>query len=139
MRASYYQTNRGYTSKMNPHRKRVLCVEDDADTCAMIISLLGLIHCEVTSAGTADEAREKIKADNFDLYILDNWLPGASGVELCLEIREQDTTTPIMFYSGAGYESDREQALQAGAQAYLVKPSDIASLLEIARRLIGGK
>lgn len=124
---------------MIPHQKRVLCVEDDADTCAMISSLLGLINCQVTSAGTAAEAREQIKVDNFDLYILDNWLPGASGVELCLEIREHDSTTPIMFYSGAGYESDREEALNAGAQAYLVKPSDIASLLEIAGRLLDGK
>jgi DNA-binding response OmpR family regulator len=124
---------------MTPHQKRVLCVEDDADTCSMISSLLGLINCQVTSAGTAAEAREKIKVDKFDLYILDNWLPGASGVELCLEIREHDTTTPIMFYSGAGYDADREQALNAGAQAYLVKPSDIASLLEIAGRLLDGK
>jgi OmpR-family two-component system manganese-sensing response regulator len=105
----------------------------------MITSLFGLINCEVTSAVNAAEAREKIKDDNFDLYILDNWLPGASGVELCLEIREHDLTTPIMFYSGAGYETDREQALNAGAQAYLVKPSDIASLLEIARQLLEGK
>jgi len=124
---------------MTPHQKRVLCVEDDADTCAMITSLFGLINCEVTSAGNAAEAREKIKGDKFDLYILDNWLPGASGVELCLEIREHDLTTPIMFYSGAGYETDREQALDAGAQAYLVKPSDIASLLEIAGKLLEGK
>ena len=121
---------------MNPHQKRVLCVEDDVDTCAMISSLLGLIHCEVTSAGTAAEARDKISSDHFDLYILDNWLPGASGVELCREIREHDQTTPIMFYSGPGYDSDREQALSAGAQAYLVKPSDIAGLLEIARSLL---
>lgn len=121
---------------MNPHQKRVLCVEDDADTCAMISSLLGLINCEVTSAGTADEARNKIRSDSFDLYILDNWLPGASGVELCREIREHDSTTPIMFYSGAAYDTDREQALSAGAQAYLAKPSEIASLLEIARRLL---
>jgi OmpR-family two-component system manganese-sensing response regulator len=124
---------------MIPHQKRVLCVEDDADTCAMITGLFGLINCEVTSAGTADEAREKIKDDNFDLYILDNWLPGGSGVELCLEIREHDLTTPIMFYSGAGYDTDREQALNAGAQAYLVKPSDIARLLEIAGQLLEGK
>jgi DNA-binding response OmpR family regulator len=114
-------------------------VEDDVDTCAMISSLLNLINCEVTSAGSADEARDKIRNGRFDLYILDNWLPGASGVELCREIREYDRTTPIMFYSGVGYDSDREQGLSAGAQAYLVKPSDIAGLLEIAKQLLDGK
>ena len=123
---------------MNPHQKRVLCVEDDVDTCSMLSSLLGLINCEVTSAGTAAEAREKIRSDHFDLYILDNWLPGASGIELCREIRKHDRTTPIMFYSGAGYDTDREEGLSAGAQAYLVKPADIAGLLEVARKLLGG-
>lgn len=124
---------------MNPHQKRVLCVEDDADTCAMISSLLGLINCDVTSAGTAAEARDKIRNGHFDLYILDNWLPGGSGIELCREIREHDQTTPIMFYSGAGYDSDRAAGLSAGAQAYLVKPADIAGLLEVARHLLDGE
>jgi DNA-binding response OmpR family regulator len=121
---------------MNPHVKRVLCVEDDADTCAMISSLLGLIDCEVMEAATAADAKIKISSDHFDLYILDNWLPGGSGVELCREIREKDTSTPIMFYSGAAYESDREQAIRAGAQAYLVKPSEVSELVRIVKQLL---
>ncbi|HEX8775414.1 MAG TPA: response regulator [Pyrinomonadaceae bacterium] len=121
---------------MNPHQKRILCVEDDEDTCDMISSLLALVNCEVTGAGTAAEARVKIRTEHFDLYILDNWLPGGSGVELCSEIRESDSSTPIMFYTGAGYESEREQAMAAGAQAYLVKPSDVAQLVEIVKQLL---
>jgi DNA-binding response OmpR family regulator len=121
---------------MRPHQKRILCVEDDADTCALISSLLGLINCKVISAGTVPEAREKIGSEQFDLYILDNWLPGGSGVELCGEIRARYATTPIMFYTGAAYDSDREQAMKAGAQVYLVKPSDIARLVEVIKQLL---
>jgi DNA-binding response OmpR family regulator len=121
---------------MNPHQKRILCVEDDKDTCAMISSLLALINCEVTCAGTATEARDRIRAEHFDLYILDNWLPGGSGVDLCIEVRENDSSTPIMFYTGAGHESEREQAMAAGAQAYLVKPSEIAKLMEVVKQLL---
>lgn len=127
---------KGSSRQMNPHQKRVLCVEDDVDTYAMISSLLALVNCEVTGAGTAAEARDKIRTEHFDLYILDNWLPGGSGVELCGEIRERDSSTPIMFYTGAAYDSEREQAIAAGAQAYLVKPSDVAQLVEIVKQLL---
>ncbi|HWS89051.1 MAG TPA: response regulator [Pyrinomonadaceae bacterium] len=116
---------------------RVLCVEDDEDTCTMLRDLLGLIDCEVTTAATAAEASELIaRRGRFDLYLLDNWLPGGSGVELCREIRRSDSSTPVVFYSGAGLDAEREEALAVGAQAYLVKPGDLALLVETVRRLL---
>jgi DNA-binding response OmpR family regulator len=118
---------------MTPHPKRVLCVEDEEDTCLMISALLGLINCEAVSAQTIDAARQQIRKEQFDLYLLDNWLPGGTGIELCREIREQDTTTPVIFYSGAAYDSDRQEAMEAGAQAYLIKPTDIARLIEVVK------
>lgn len=121
---------------MNPHRKRVLCVEDEEDTCTMITSLLGLINCEVVSAPTFDEAKRIIREEHFDLYLLDNWLPGGTGIDLCREIREGDATTPIIFYSGAAYESDQQEAREAGAQAYLIKPTDISRLMDTVRTLL---
>src|ERR1044071_2839133 len=121
---------------MNPHPKRVLCVEDEEDTCSMLTSLLGLINCEVVSAQTFDLAQQRIRDERFDLYLLDNWLPGGTGIDLCREIRERDATTPIIFYSGAAYESDRQEARAAGAQAYLIKPTDIAKLMETVRTIL---
>jgi DNA-binding response OmpR family regulator len=102
----------------------------------MLSSLLGLINCETSSAATAAEALDKIASERFDLYLLDNWLPGGSGVELCRKIRETDTSTPIIFYSGAALESEREEALAAGAQAYLVKPVDVSLLVETVKNLL---
>jgi DNA-binding response OmpR family regulator len=119
-----------------PHLKRVLCVDDDEDTCSMLCALLGLIGCQVSTAGTAPEALDMIARERFDLYLVDNWLPGGGGVELCRKIRESDLSTPIVFYSGAGLESEREEALAAGAQVYLVKPADVAVLVETVRRLL---
>jgi DNA-binding response OmpR family regulator len=121
---------------MPPHAKRVLCVEDDEDTRSMLCGLLTLINCQTATAGTAVEALDKIAAERFDLYLLDNWLPGGSGVELCKKIRQSDPSAPIIFYSGAGMESEREEALEAGAQVYLVKPADIAVLVETVRLLL---
>jgi DNA-binding response OmpR family regulator len=121
---------------MQPHTRRVLCVDDDQDTCTMLSGLLGLVDCQVVTAATAAEALGLMARERFDLYLLDNWLPGGSGVELCREIRRADPATPIVFYSGAGLESEREEALAAGAQIYLVKPGDIALLVETVSRLL---
>lgn len=122
---------------MHPHKKRVLCVEDDDETCLLITSLLGPINCEVTTVQSVNEALKKIESEKFDLYLLDNWLPGGSGIELCRRIRETDMRTPIVFYSGAAYETDKQEAKAAGAQVYLVKPADISLLLTTIRELLG--
>jgi len=123
---------------MTPYKKRVLCVEDEEDTCEMLRGLLGLVNCEVSTAGTAAEALAMIDGggDGFDLYLLDNWLPGGSGAELCRKIRESDPSTPVIFYTGAAHDSERAEAMAAGAQAYLVKPGDLGLLLETVGGLL---
>jgi two-component system, NarL family, response regulator DevR len=66
---------------------------------------------------------------------LDNWLPDGTGVELCRLIREFDPHNPILFYSAAGYARDIEDALSAGAQAYLVKPVSLDELKQAVAQL----
>jgi DNA-binding response OmpR family regulator len=65
-------------------------------------------------------------------------LPGLSGPELTRDIREFNQTTPILFYSGAAYEADKQTAFDAGAQGYLIKPIGIERLVEEIDRLIKG-
>jgi DNA-binding response OmpR family regulator len=122
---------------MPPHPRRILCVDDDPDTCSMLDTLFTLAGCEVTTADSVPEGRARAAAERFDLFILDGWLPGGSGCELCRSLRLSHPDTPVLFYSAASYDSDRQDALDAGAAAYLVKPSDIHLLVETARRLLG--
>lgn len=76
------------------------------------------------------------KNQNFDLYLVDNWMPGLSGTELTEKVRKFDIKTPILFYSGAAYEGDKEAARSSGAQGYLVKPADGDQLIAEVVRLI---
>src|SRR5262245_63851228 len=101
-------------------RKRLLQVENHEDDWEMVA--LRLRGYKLTFARDFDEGLRLARQGYFDLYILDNWLPGGSGVGLCRIIRVFDPHTPILFYSGAGYERDIQEALRSGAQAYLVKP-----------------
>lgn len=117
-------------------RTRILITEDDSDTRALLEFLLDGAGHEVTSTSDLDEALNAAKAGTFDLYLLDNWLAASSGIELCEKLREFDGKTPILFCSGAAYEKDKENALRAGAQAYLVKPVDADALIAEVARLI---
>lgn len=121
---------------MLPHKRSVLCVEDDEETCLLICNLLGLIDCDVTTVQSVGDALDKLKDGKYELYLLDNWLPGGSGIDLCRKIRETDSETPVIFYSGAAYDSDKAEALAAGAQVYLVKPADISLLVPRIRELL---
>jgi DNA-binding response OmpR family regulator len=104
-----------------PHPKRILLVEDEED--AKDLCALTLPEYELTCSRDFDEGLRLARQRDFDLYILDSWLPGKSGVELCRAIREFDPDTPILFYSAAASERDIQEALREGAQAYLTKPA----------------
>jgi DNA-binding response OmpR family regulator len=108
------------TANPNRERKRILMVEDHEDDWELVA--IKLQEYKLTFARDFDEGLRLARRGYFDLYILDNWLPDGSGIGLCRLIREFDPHTPILFYSGAGYKRDIEEALRSGAQAYLVKP-----------------
>jgi len=115
---------------------RILCTEDDVDTRELITFVLKRNNCEVITTETPALAIEVARTFSFDLYLLDNWMPTMSGPDLCRELRTFDGETPILFYSGAGYEKDKDAAYASGAQGYLVKPVDNDELVAEVRRLI---
>jgi DNA-binding response OmpR family regulator len=115
---------------------RILCTDDDPDTREMISLLLTSEGFEVICVGSSEEAIECARTQTFDLFLFDNWMPGIPGTQLCAAIREFDAKTPILFYSGAAYQNDKESAFAAGAQGYLVKPADSAELVAKIEQLI---
>jgi DNA-binding response OmpR family regulator len=115
---------------------RILCTEDDADSREMMVLLLTQQGYEVDCTETPKEALRLLRSRTFDLILMDGWLPEMSGDELTREIRTFNQSTPILYYSGAGYESDKQNAKVAGAQGYLVKPQGIADLIDEVARLI---
>lgn len=107
---------------------RVLYVDDHADTVEMVTLMLNAGGFEVLAHSTIAEGLKAAAAQDFDLYLIDLWLPDGSGLDLCKKIREFDSTTPVVFYSAAAYEDDRAAALDSGGQAYLIKPTDSPDL-----------
>jgi DNA-binding response OmpR family regulator len=100
----------------------------------MLVILLRLAFIDAKAVGTAAQALSLIQAEHFDLYLLDAWLPQIDGFELCRRMRAFDRRTPILFFSGAAYEADKQKGLEAGADAYVTKP-DIYELVESIKQL----
>lgn len=115
---------------------RVLYIEDHEDTRELVTLVLEQKSYEVVTGSTIESGVALANSQDFDLYLLDSWLPDGSGLDLCKQIRQFDKATPILFYSAAAYEIDRDQAIQSGAQAYLIKPSQPSELCSLVTFLI---
>ena len=123
---------------MEQPNARILYAEDDADTRELVTLVLEMQNCQVVATESYEEALRLARAEHFDLYLIDNWMPHISGVKLCEQLREFDRHTPVLFYSGAAYDADRERALASGAQGYLVKPAGGEQLIAEVLRLVSG-
>ena len=124
---------------MSDPKKRILCVEDNRDSREMIVTLLQQANgdYDVTAVETAAEALALKARNHFDLYVLDIWLPGMDGVELCRRLRERGVTDPIMFFSAMGVQTkDRDYVLSAGADEFLVKSVDIDRFTATVAKLL---
>jgi DNA-binding response OmpR family regulator len=114
-------------------RKYILLVEDRPDHCELLA--LNLEEYRLVRARNFAEGLRFATKKYFDLYILDNWLPDGTGIELCRLIRKFDPHTPILFCSAVAYEDDIRAGLSAGAQAYFVKPIDFEGFQLMVTRL----
>ena len=116
-------------------RKRILCVEDHADTSALLKTILEKDGYEAVGASTVAEALDLARGAGFDLYLIDRWLPDGEGIELCRMIRTFDSNTPIVFLTADARETTRVQAMAAGAQGYMVKPGEPGQLEQLVSTL----
>lgn len=118
--------------------RRILCVDQDSETCSLINSLLGESGFEAKLASTIAEALQLAGDERFDLYLLELRFADGSGIELCRRIRQFDPAAPILFFADVVRKRDRQQAVMAGAQGYLSKPDGIYKLAEVITRLSSG-
>ena len=106
------------------HKSKILLVEDHEDTSDLMVLLLNQLNYDVVTTTTVAGALSLAESASFDLFVLDSMLTDGTGTELCKRIRQRDDSTPILFYSAKAYDQDKDEALLAGAQKYLVKPVD---------------
>jgi DNA-binding response OmpR family regulator len=115
---------------------RILYVEEHADSSELLVQWLGSSGYEVVPVDTVSDGLRLASGGSFAAYLLSSWFTDGTGLELCREIRMFDARTPVIFYSALTRNCDLEDAMSAGAQAYLVKPDDLESIEPTIKRLI---
>ncbi len=114
---------------------RVLAVDDDPQIQKLVKVNLSARGYSVTVAGSGEEALELFNRDSYDLVLLDLILPGISGLEVCLQIREQ-SDLPLIVLSGRDDEKLKVHALDSGADDYVTKPFSQEELLARVRAVM---
>jgi two-component system phosphate regulon response regulator OmpR len=108
-----------------PH---LLVVDDDTRIRTLLKRFLGEHGFRVTVAANAADARRKLEGLDFDLIVLDLMMPGESGVELTVALRETKDV-PILMLTALSETDKRVAGLEAGADDYLPKPFDPRELV----------
>jgi two-component system KDP operon response regulator KdpE len=117
-------------------RTKVLIVDDEHAIRRFLRTLLDAHGYEVHEAATGEDAILKTVNVRPDLIIMDLGLPGIDGIEVTRRIREW-TQTPIVILSVQNQDTDKIEALDAGADDYLTKPFSVGELtarLRVAMR-----
>jgi two-component system copper resistance phosphate regulon response regulator CusR len=107
----------------------VCLVEDEKKVAAFICKGLGEQGYKVKNAKDGAAAKAMLREEDFDLLILDVMLPDMNGIELCREIRQTNTETPILMLTALDQVQNKVAGLKAGADDYLVKPFHFSELL----------
>jgi DNA-binding NtrC family response regulator len=109
---------------------RILAIDDDENIRKVIVAILEDEGYTVESVGTAKEAIEKSKRKFYNLALIDIRLPDMEGIELLTKFRE---TTPRMrkvIVTGYPTLQNAVDAVNKGADAYIVKPFDVKKVLK---------
>jgi len=106
-----------------------LLVDDEPAFRRVLKSSLSAAGYAAEEARSGEEALEILRQRSFDLVLLDINMPGMGGVETCREIRTQMPSIAIVMVSVREAEDDLVQALEAGADDYVIKPVRFRELL----------
>ncbi len=102
---------------------RIALLEDDPDQVALLQQWLHHADHGCHVFGTGEQLLRSLARDTFDLLMIDWELPGLSGIDVVMRVRERlDRHVPILFVTARDAETDIVQALQAGADDYMTKP-----------------
>ena len=119
------------------HNLRVLLAEDNETNQKLALASLVKLGCQVEIVATGREAVARALAGQFDLILMDCWMPELDGYGATAEIRQRHHTAqrvPIIAVTANAMEGDREKCLAAGMDDYITKPVRLTALKVILAR-----
>ena len=113
---------------------RILIIDDEKQNNEIIRDILEDVNYRTALASSASEAKTIVAVEDFDLVLLDVWMPGQDGMSLLEEWIIDGFDTPIVMMSGHAEPCDIVKALKLGAVDFLKKP--LHDFLPIVRNIL---
>jgi len=117
-------------------KTKILIVEDDPHILLGLEEILKSEGFEVTVCNRGDKAIEATARQHPNLIVLDVMLPGASGYDVCRQLRAKKVNVPILMLTAKGQEMDKVIGLDCGADDYVTKPFGVRELVARVNALL---
>jgi len=118
---------------------RILVVDDESNIRQLLEEILSEEGYDVTTAEDAAAARAARAEHNFDLILLDIWMPDTDGISLLKEWSEEGGFGPVVVMSGHGTVDTAVEATRLGALDFIEKPVSLAKLLRTVEKALAEK
>jgi DNA-binding NtrC family response regulator len=113
---------------------KILIVEDDLVNSEAMKDILEDVNYYVVLAHSAEDAKNMVSNQDFDLVMMDVWMPGQDGMSLLEEWMDSGFSPPVVMMSGHAAHKDVVRAIQMGAIDFLKKP--LHDILPLVRKLL---
>jgi two-component system nitrogen regulation response regulator NtrX len=120
--------------------ERILVVDDEPDICGLVSDILTDEGYQVSAAETAASAREQVSQYEYDLVLLDIWMPDEDGITLLKDWKDNKIIQcPVVMMSGHGTVDTAVEATRLGAYAFVEKPLTTAKLIQTIRKALDSR
>lgn len=121
---------------MSPLHGRVLLVDDDASIRQVLHTTLSALGFEIEEASGGEQAVSFVRTEHYDAVLLDINMPGMGGIDACRTLRRLAPALPILILTVRDSADDKIDALEAGADDYVIKPFHIGELTARVRSAV---
>jgi DNA-binding response OmpR family regulator len=120
-------------------KQNILVLDDDPDIGTMIKMMLEYKGYSVTVSDRAEKMGEILHDNRVDLIIMDMLLSGTNGTDLCVELKQNKSTSHIPIMMISAHPNAKEICLGAGADEFISKPFDMQDILSRIGKLVNAK
>lgn len=115
---------------------KILLIEDDVSFCKLLEKFLSKNNYEIATAFSAEEAKNKVKSEVYDLIITDLRLPNYDGIQLLSEFKNDFPKIPVILMTGYSDVTTAVKAIQNGASDYISKPFNPEEVLLVIEKAL---
>lgn len=124
---------------MSKNPSKILVVDDDPDISMMLKLMLEFKGYDITTTERPDETYNILNNNHIDLVIMDMLLSGVNGTDICIELKQNKTTSHIPLMMISAHPNAKEICLRAGADDFISKPFDMQDILSKIKNLLNEK